>query len=163
MAPIAPAAKPGSEIHIRPAGPLDARALGAFLAEMGAGKVPQNPDRAAGRQDIGPLMIDPLSIWHLAEDEHGTVLGLQAIIARPASHGRNAEIATFFCDAASPVAIGSALFAATGAAARQQGFAAICAEIRPENTDAVAYYQSHGFERLCIPQNAAVVQMLYRL
>ncbi len=86
------------------------------------------------------------SVWHVAEDETGQVVGYQWIEPADYLPPDAAEIATFARIGMSGLGIGSALFEATKRAARGIGYVWINANIRADNAGGLAYYQSRGFE-----------------
>ncbi len=86
------------------------------------------------------------SVWHVAEDERGRVVGYQWIEPADYLPPDAAEIATFARIGMSGLGIGSALFEATKRAARDIGYVWINANIRADNAGGLAYYQSRGFE-----------------
>lgn len=86
------------------------------------------------------------SAWHVAEDDHGQVVGFQWIEPADYLPPEAAEIATFARMGKTGLGIGSALFEATKRAARELGYEWINADIRADNTGGLAYYQSRGFE-----------------
>ena len=131
---------------IRRAGAMDARPMTELLNEIiviggtTAYIRPRNPAELQAR------MAEPGAIWHLAEDDAGTLLGFQWIAPHPTYGPDVANIATFARAGRTGLGIGSALFEATKQAARAAGFAWINAEIRADNTGGLIYYQSRGFE-----------------
>ncbi len=137
---------------VRRAGPLDARPmaelLNAVIAQGGTTALTE-PVTTALLQTW--MQRDPRAIWHIAEDDSGTLLGFQYIEPH-ASHGddphgdRVAQIATFARVGHTGMGIGSALFEATRTAARAAGYTWINAEIRADNSGGLIYYQSRGFE-----------------
>ena len=86
------------------------------------------------------------SVWHVAEDEAGRVVGYQWIEPADYLPPDAAEIATFARIGMSGLGIGSALFEATKRVARDIGYVWINANIRADNAGGLAYYQSRGFE-----------------
>lgn len=133
--------------HIRRAGPLDAANIATLLNEIihqGGTTAITTP---VTRDDIVEKMaIDPRAIWHLAEDDAGTLLGFQWVDPDLEHGDRVANIATFARVGQTGLGIGSALFTATTAACRAAGYDWINANIRADNTGGLAYYQSRGFE-----------------
>lgn len=95
-------------------------------------------DRIAGGGDK--------SVWHVAEDADGQVMGFQWIEPADYLPPEAAEIATFARIGYTGHGVGSALFRATETAARKVGYAWINANIRADNFGGLAYYQSRGFE-----------------
>lgn len=117
---------------LRPASLADSRQLAALFGE------------ATSPQAISDWMKGnaPGSSWQVAEDLSGAIRGFQSI--EPGTSADICEIATFLADGAS-LAIGSRLFEASSASARQHGYAWIEATFAQENEAARIYYQSHGF------------------
>lgn len=136
---------------VRRAGRLDCAHIATLLNEViaqGGTTALTNPVTGA---DIAAWMArSPRAIWHLAEDDAGTLLGFQYIEPHATFGDHVAQIATFArvgrTGLRTDLGIGSALFEATAAAARQEGYAWINAEIRADNTGGLIYYQSRGFE-----------------
>lgn len=131
-------------IHIRRAGAMDARAMADLLNEIieiggtTAYTDPVTPEYLAGR------MAEDGSVWHIAEDDNGTLLGFQWIDRMDGDDA--CGIATFARVGKTGLGIGSRLFEATKAAARALGYTWIQAAIRTDNTGGITYYQSRGFE-----------------
>lgn len=135
-------------IHIRKAGTLDAAPIAALITaiiEKGGTTAFRTP---FGAQDILSRMerAPTLSAWHIAEDDKGTLLGVQWILPNPDLPPEAAEIATFVKIGQTGLGVGSALFNATREAAKALGYAWINATILAQNTGGLAYYQSRGFE-----------------
>ena len=142
-------------IHVRRAGVLDAGAmaelLNAIIAQGGTTAMtePVTRDALAARIAAHP----DRSAWHLAEDDAGAVLGFQYIVPNDRLPPEACDIATFVQIGRTQLGIGSALFAATVAAARAMGYAWINATIRADNTGGLAYYRSRGFEDYAIARD----------
>ena len=96
--------------------------------------------------DIAGWMTHHRSAWHVAESDRGEVLGFQWIEPADYLPPEAAEIATFAQPGKTGLGIGSALFRATAAAARDLGYRWINANIRADNAGGLAYYRSRGFE-----------------
>ena len=124
--------------------PQMADILNALIAEGGTTAITEKVDaKALGAR----IALHPdQSVWHVAENEAGDVLGFQWI--EPAAYlpPEAAEIATFARPGKTRLGIGSALFEATTAAARALGYSWINANIRADNEGGLIYYQSRGFE-----------------
>ncbi len=135
-------------IHIRRAGPLDARAmadlLNSIIAQGGTTAITE-PVTAQTLQDWMQSQADK-SAWHLAEDEAGMLLGFQFFAPRDGLPPEACNIATFVQVGQTGLGIGSRLFEASRTAARALGYAWINATIRADNSGGLAYYQSRGFE-----------------
>lgn len=135
-------------IHIRRAGPLDARPivdlLNAIIAKGGstAYLTPWPPEAVVER------MERPRAVWHLAEDEGGAVKGFQWFEPHPDVPAHSASIASFVEIGATGLGIGSKLFQTTRQAALDQGLTHLDAVIRADNESGLAYYQSRGFETI---------------
>ena len=134
-------------IHVRRAGALDAGAMAELLNEViSKGGTTALTDPVTRETMAQRVASDPRAIWHVAEDDTGALLGFQWIEPH-AEHGPQvAEIATFARVGRTGLGIGSALFEATKAGARAEGYRWINANIRADNTGGLAYYQSRGFE-----------------
>lgn len=134
-------------MHVRRAGPLDARAMAELLNEIvaiggtTAITAPVAPEGLADRMETMPR-----NAWHVAEAEDGTLMGFQWIEQIDSLPPEAASIATFARVGKTGLGIGSALFTATRGAARDLGYRWINADIRADNTGGLAYYQSRGFE-----------------
>ena len=134
-------------ITTRRAGPLDARPMAELLneiIEIGGTTAITDP---VSREDLLSWMeADPRSIWHVAEDADGQLMGFQWIEPHRDHGATVGQIATFARTGKTGLGIGSKLFEATKAAARAAGYAWINAEIRADNEGGLIYYQSRGFE-----------------
>ncbi|MEJ1991386.1 MAG: GNAT family N-acetyltransferase [Maritimibacter sp.] len=118
-------------ISIRPATAADARQM----AEIAGGSV--------STRELADWIAAAGTIWHIAEDDGGRVLGFQSITAGEQA-SETCEIATFLRPN-QPLAVGSRLFDQSADAARAQGYNWIDARFTKSNHDAQRYYQSHGF------------------
>jgi L-amino acid N-acyltransferase YncA len=119
-------------ISICPATPADARQM----AEIAGGSV--------STHELADWIAAAGTIWHVAEDEGGRLLGFQSITAAGGQASETCEIATFLRPN-QPLAVGSRLFDQSADAARAQGYNWIDARFTKSNHDAQRYYQSHGF------------------
>ncbi|WP_375687950.1 GNAT family N-acetyltransferase [Pseudooceanicola sp. LIPI14-2-Ac024] len=134
-------------LHVRRAGPLDAAPMADLLNEVIAiGGTTAMTDPVTRADMLAWLDADPMSIWFVAEDEDGALLGFQWVDRPDETQASVCYISTFSRVGRTGLGIGSALFAATRDAARAAGFRFIEAEIRADNTGGLAYYQSRGFE-----------------
>ena len=132
---------------IRRAGRLDFRQMAEILNEIiarGGTTAMTQPVTAEGLHDH--MVTGRRAAWHVAETESGDILGFQWISEYGDLPPEAASIATFARVGQTGLGIGSALFKATLGAARDLGYAWICADIRADNTGGLAYYQSRGFE-----------------
>lgn len=137
-----------AQLHIRRAGALDSRAIAALLNEIIAiGGTTAMVDPVTSDQMAKKMAVDQ-AVWHLIEDEAGTLLGFQYIVPHPDIPKDATDIATFVRVGQTGLGIGSKLFAATLAAAKSMGYTRIDAIIRSDNEGGLAYYQSRGFETI---------------
>ena len=134
-------------ITTRRAAPLDARQMAEMLNEIiEAGGTTAVTDPVSREALLGRMEADPRSIWHVAEDAAGALMGFQWIEPH-LEHGETVgQIATFSRIGKTGLGIGSKLFEATARAARAAGYTWINAEIRADNEGGLIYYQSRGFE-----------------
>ena len=135
-------------ITVRRAGPMDARPMAELLNEvitLGGTTAITEP---VSREDLLNWMeADPRSIWHVAEDATGQIMGFQWVDPHLKLGETVAQIASFARVGKTGLGIGSKLFDATKRAARTAGYAWINAEIRADNEGGLIYYQSRGFEK----------------
>ena len=134
-------------ITTRRAAPLDARQMAEMLNEIiDAGGTTAITDPVSREDLLSRMEADPRSIWHVAEDAAGALMGFQWIEPH-LEHGETVgQIATFSRIGKTGLGIGSKLFEATTRAARTAGYTWINAEIRADNEGGLIYYQSRGFE-----------------
>ena len=134
-------------ITVRRAGPLDARPMAELLNEVIAIGGTTAITEPVTREDLLNWMeADPRSIWHVAEDATGQIMGFQWVDPHLKLGDTVAQIASFARVGKTGLGIGSKLFDATKRAARTAGYAWINAEIRADNEGGLIYYQSRGFE-----------------
>ncbi len=133
-------------IHIRPARTFDAAAMAALLNEIIAIGGTTAMTRPVTGDDLRDWMAEPGSIWHLAEDDGGAVLGFQWVHIHPDLPPGMVDIASFVDHRRHGLGIGTRLFDATRKAARAAGFTAINATIRADNSSGLTYYRARGFE-----------------
>ena len=86
------------------------------------------------------------AVWHIAEDDHGMIMGFQSIEPKDGLGPDACDIATFVRIGSTGLGIGSKLFEQTTKAARALGYTWINATIRADNESGLTYYQSRGFE-----------------
>ena len=86
------------------------------------------------------------TVFHLAEDAAGVILGFQFNGPHPDLPPEACAIAPFVRVGQTGLGIGSRLFEASLRTARDLGYAWINATIRADNAGGLAYYQSRGFE-----------------
>ncbi|MBN8187944.1 GNAT family N-acetyltransferase [Salipiger thiooxidans] len=134
-------------ITVRRAGPMDARPMAELLNEVIALGGTTAITEPVTREDLLNWMeADPRSIWHVAEDATGQVMGFQWVDPHLKLGETVAQIASFARVGKTGLGIGLKLFDATKRAARTAGYAWINAEIRADNEGGLIYYQSRGFE-----------------
>lgn len=134
-------------ITVRRAGPLDARPMAELLNEVIAIGGTTAITEPVTREDLLNWMeADPRSIWHVAEDATGQIMGFQWVDPHLKLGETVAQIASFARVGKTGLGIGSKLFDATKRAASTAGYAWINAEIRADNEGGLIYYQSRGFE-----------------
>ena len=135
-------------IHIRRAGAMDARdmadLLNAIIRKGSTTAFTQEVTRETLLEWLEQL--PPNSIWHVAEDAAGALLGFQYARPNPNLPPEACDIATFVKPGATGLGIGSKLFETSKDTARALGYQWINATIRADNTGGLAYYQSRGFE-----------------
>ena len=135
-------------IHIRRAGPVDARAMAALLnmiIEKGGTTALVDPVTEHVLHDW--MQTDrSASAWHLAEDDTGALFGFQFLGPHANLPPEACDIATFVRVGQTGLGVGSKLFEASRAAAHALGYDWINATIRADNSGGLAYYQSRGFE-----------------
>ncbi|WP_372610219.1 GNAT family N-acetyltransferase [Aquicoccus sp.] len=135
-------------IHIRHASPLDTRAMADLL-----NTIIKNGGATAISGPVAPEILSewiendgPRGAWHVAEDDHGALLGFQWIGPHRDLPPQACDIATFTRIDQARLGVGSKLFDATKRAARDLDYGWINAAIRADNAGGLAYYQSRGFE-----------------
>ncbi|MFK7744983.1 MAG: N-acetyltransferase family protein [Roseobacter sp.] len=142
-------------IHIRRAVPLDARAMAHLLnAIIRKGGTTAYTDQITDETIKAWFAKAPhQSVWHVAENETGALLGFQSIEPHLKLPPEACDIATFVKVGQTGLGIGSKLFDASSAAAFKMGYSWINATIRADNTGGLAYYQSRGFETYAMHEN----------
>jgi len=135
-------------IQIRKAGLLHTREMAEILSEIVEIGGTTAATETVTAQQVADKMADhgERSAWHVAEDQTGRVMGYQWIAPADYLPREAAEIATFARVGHTGLGIGSKLFVATQAAAKQLGYEWINANIRADNEGGLIYYQSRGFE-----------------
>lgn len=134
-------------VQVRKVMPLDhksmARLLNGIIEKGGTTALtrPVTPDDIGAWSSASPGQ----SAWHVALDGSETVVGFQWISPHPDLPDEACDIATFVQLGQSGLGIGSALFEATRAAAKDLGYVWINATIRADNDGGLVYYQSRGF------------------
>jgi len=131
-------------LHVRRATALDTGAMARLL-----NPIIETGGTTAKTQPVTPAEIlawfkTPGAVWHVAE-QAGEIVGFQWVEPHDALPAEAVDIATFVQQGRSGLGIGSALFTATEAAARDLGYGWMNAMIRADNSGGLAYYQSRGF------------------
>ncbi|MEM7596482.1 MAG: GNAT family N-acetyltransferase [Pseudomonadota bacterium] len=135
-------------MHVRAAGPMDARAMAELLGEIIEKGGTTAMTEPVSRDDLVGWMrhYSGQNAWFLAEDNEGGLLGFQWIEPKDSLPRGACDIATFTRVGRIRLGTGSALFEATRRAAMDLGYDWINATIRADNSGGLAYYQSRGFE-----------------
>jgi L-amino acid N-acyltransferase YncA len=131
-------------MNIRPLHPDDIPAMVAILNEIiaiGGTTAYQTPVSEA-EFDRFRLPANAKTFLHVAEAD-GAIIGFQWLSPDPEGLG---AIASFAHPDAAQRGIGTALFAATKAAAIAAGYKTLEATIRADNASGLAYYSKMGFE-----------------
>ena len=145
-------------INVRKAIPLDAgsmaRLLNAIIEEGGTTAL----TRPLTAQDMTDRMSAHAgrAAWHVALDDSENVVGFQWIAPHHDLGPEVCDIATFVQIGRTGLGIGSALFNATKAAAKELGYVWINATIRADNTGGLTYYQSRGFRDWQFDENVTL-------
>ena len=135
------------ELRVRPTVRADAPALADLLNEIIAAggttayETPFTPAAFADAHIDGPAVITSM----IAEDEDGRPMGFQILLASDKLELGWGDIGTFARRGSAMRGIGSALFAATKAAAIAAGLNVINATIRADNSGGLAFYAKIGF------------------
>jgi len=135
------------ELRVRPTVRADAPALADLLNEIIAAggttayETPFTPESFAEAHIDGPGVITSM----IAEDGDGHPMGFQILLASDKFAPGWGDIGTFARRGSTTRGIGSALFAATRAAAIAAGLKAINATIRADNAGGLAFYARMGF------------------
>jgi L-amino acid N-acyltransferase YncA len=135
-----------TKITVRPAGRLDSRQMAELLNEIiqvGGTTAYVTPFSSEMMQN---KIEEAGSIWHVAEDEAGEILGFQWFVQDLSLSEDGVSIATFVKIGVTGLGIGSKLFVTTRQAAIRLGYQFIHAIIRADNESGLTYYQSRGFE-----------------
>ena len=119
--------------------------LNAIIAQGGTTALEDafTPERFAQAYLDGP---DVLCCFVAVDSEAGRIEGFQTLGRYAGLPDDIGDIGTFARIDGKQRGVGSALFAATQARARQLGLAAINATIRADNTGGLAFYGKQGFE-----------------
>lgn len=96
------------------------------------------------------------SSWFVAEATDGQIMGYQSADRFEVPSPDALSIATFARVGTTKSGIGTALFEATKALARERGFAWINATIRSDNIGGLRYYDSRGFKTYLTDPNATL-------
>ncbi|MEO0752820.1 MAG: GNAT family N-acetyltransferase [Pseudomonadota bacterium] len=135
-------------IHVRGAGPVDARSMAELLNDIIAKGGTTAMTDPVSRADLVEWMqcFAGRNAWFLAEDSEGTLLGFQWVEPKETLPPEACDIATFTRLGRVRLGTGTALFETTRNAAKLLGYQWINATIRADNGGGLAYYQSRGFE-----------------
>lgn len=135
-------------ITVRRAGDLDAREMADLLNEIIriGGTTAYTEEISAETLRKWFRHERERSVWHIAEDANGQLLGFQYIRPNDDLPADACSIATFVRVGQTGLGTGSKLFAKTTEAARTLGYQWIDASIRSDNKSGLTYYQSRGFE-----------------
>lgn len=130
---------------IRRASPADAPAMADLLNRIIAigGTTAHELPFSAAQVDHHYISGESVVCCHLAEDAAG-LIGFQAVEHYPCRAGWG-DIGSFVDPDRQRSGAGAALFAATEAACRAAGLAAINATIRADNAPGLGYYARRGF------------------
>ena len=135
------------DLRVRPTVRADAPALADLLNEIIAAggttayETPFTPEAFAEAHIDGPAVIASM----IADDEDRCAMGFQILLASEKLECGWGDIGTFARRESTTRGIGSALFAATKAAAIAAGLKAINATIRADNVGGLAFYAKMGF------------------
>ncbi len=135
-------------VHVRPVREADAaelaELLNAIIARGGttALEEPFSAERLTGAYLTGP---DVISCMVAVDHDSGGLLGFQTLGREDHLPADVGDIGTFAKVGGTQRGVGTALFAATCAAARAKGLSAINATIRADNTGGLAFYGRMGF------------------
>jgi L-amino acid N-acyltransferase YncA len=117
-----------------------------------------------------PYSVDEQAAFIRTFPEHGVFLvaadsatdqvaGMQDVVSRPPEPGDAVGwVSTFVALDRLRSGIGRALCAATVPRARAVGFRTLCAAIRADNPQALAFYESQGFVPVAVVEGGAVVR-----
>ncbi len=147
-----------STLFIRPGSAADLRQAADILNTIVSAGGTTALTSALSRDELGGwLMADPgKAAWQVAETEMGDILGFQWVGPFGELPPEACEIGTYVKSGQTGLGIGSQLFAATKAAARDMGYVWIRAIIRADNSGGLAYYQSRGFEDYEVVRDVAL-------
>lgn len=135
-------------VHVRPGLPADASAIVQLLNRIIRDGGTTAITRELTRDDLlGWMLSGDGSLWFVATDDDGALVGFQWIGPWGDLPGEACDIASFVATGKTGLGIGSALFETTSRAARALGYQWINASIRADNAGGLAYYQSRGFRQ----------------
>lgn len=135
-----------TQIFVRRAGQMDCRAMAELLNEIIAVGGTTAYTTAFTSAAMQAKLQTPGSIWHVAEDATGRLLGFQWLEPNSDLPAGSLDINSFVKVGSSGLGVGSTLFEHTRQAAHKAGAVMLHAIIRADNTGGLAYYQSRGFE-----------------
>ena len=138
-------------VHIRPVAERDATSIVRLLTpivEAGIYTVMQGPltadDQLAFIRGLPERAVYLAAISSATEELMG-IQDVQPVSDREGVFHHVGEISTFVALDARGNGIGRALMSSTAELARERGFAVLCANVRADNPDAVAFYKRQGF------------------
>ncbi len=135
-------------IHVRPAGISDTRQMTDLLNDIIAkgGTTAHTKLFGSGVLKAEMRLYPGRTVWILAENDAGNVLGFQNAMPHKNLPEDAADIATFVKLGQTGLGVGSKLFERTTSEARKLGYTWLNATIRADNESGLTYYQSRGFE-----------------
>lgn len=142
-------------IHIRPTEPADVPHLTALINRIIAIGGTTAYEDAFSEAELAAKLLkdDRLVCCHTAFDPtDGAPAGYQVLKTHPELAAGWGDIATFARAEPKLPGVGTALFAATSAFARQRGIVTINATIRADNKGGLAYYSKMGFEDYAVTE-----------
>jgi len=131
---------------VRPVRDADAAKLAELLNAIiarGGTTAFETPFTAAGL--AGSYLTGPTVHCCFVAESDGQLLGFQTLGTQPFLAADVGDIATFTRVGSTQAGVGTALFTATTARARELGLAAINATIRADNAGGLAFYSRMGF------------------
>lgn len=138
----------GNDLNVRPASDADAAALAEMLNAIIRVGGTTALETLLGEAEFSAYFLhgDGFVACHVAENTStGMLMGFQALGRNPDLPDGWVDIGTYARVAPKQAGVGTALFAATRAKAKERGFIAINATIRADNHGGLAYYEKMGF------------------
>jgi len=148
------------EIPIRPVKETDAAAIVALLNPIVEAEIYTAMTETFSAADQLDFIrnFPQRGIYHIALDgDHQNALGIQDVMPISTSNifRHVGEISTFVALDAHRHGVGQSLCRATFKAAKELGYLKLRATVRGDNLNALAFYQSHGFELLGVAKKHA--------